>query len=310
MKDKEVRNSLKIHKTAIKQDWTLYILLLPMVIWYCLFAYKPMAGLLIAFQDYNVFKGIKGSTWVGLDNFKQFMGSDDFFRTVKNTLFITGYRIVYAFPASIILALMINELKFKWIKKTVQTISFLPYFISIVVVCGMVVNFLSPSSGIVNTLIKKFGGESVYFMVKSEYFRQIYTAMIVWRETGFNAIVYIAALAGIDQQLYEAAKVDGAGKWKQMVHITIPSIMPTIVIMFVLNIGKMINIGFESIILLYQPATFDTSDVISTYVYRMGIQQQQFGVATAAGLFEAIIALGLVLISNRISKKLTDNSLI
>ncbi|MGL1890066.1 MAG: ABC transporter permease subunit [Spirochaetaceae bacterium] len=310
METKGIIKSLQIHGKTIRQDWTLYILLLPMLIWYCLFAYKPMGGLLIAFQDYSVFKGMSGSTWVGLENFRQFMGSDDFFRTVKNTLFITGYRIVFAFPASIILALMINELKYKWLKNTVQTVSFLPYFISIVVVCGMVINFLSPSSGIVNTLIKKLGGESVYFMVKAEYFRQIYTSMIVWRETGFNAIVYIAALAGIDQQLYEAAKVDGAGKWSQMVHITIPSIMPTIVIMFVLNIGKMINIGFESIILLYQPATFETSDVISTFVYRMGIQQQQFGVATAAGLFEAFIALALVLFSNKISKKLTDSSLL
>lgn len=294
---------------TIRQDWTLYLLLLPMFIWYILFAYKPMGGLLIAFQDYSVFKGMGGSDWIGLQNFRDFMGSEDFLRTIRNTLFITLYRIVFAFPASIVLALMINELRVKWLKKTVQTVSFLPYFISIVVVCGMVVNFLSPGTGIVNTLIQKAGGESVYFMVKPGYFRGIYTSMLIWRETGFNAIVYIAALAGIDQQLYEAARVDGAGKWYQMVHVTIPCILPTIVVMFVLNIGKMIQIGFESIILLYQPATFETADVISTFAYRMGIQQQQFGLATAAGLFEAIIALILVLMSNAISKRITENGL-
>ncbi len=310
MKEKGMVKSLQNYGKIIRQDWTLYMLLLPMFIWYCLFAYKPMGGLLIAFQDYSIFRGMGGSDWIGLENFRVFMGSDDFLRTVKNTLFITLYRIVFAFPASIILALLINELKSVWFKKTVQTVSFMPYFISIVVVCGMVVNFLSPSSGIINTLIKKMGGESVYFMVKPEYFREIYTSMIVWRETGFNAIVYIAALAGIDQQLYEAARVDGAGKWSQMLNITVPTILPTIMIMFVLNIGKMINIGFESIILLYQPATFETSDVISTFVYRIGIQQQQFGLATAAGLFEALIALGLVLLSNSISKKITENGLL
>ncbi|SHI05490.1 ABC transporter permease [Clostridium grantii] len=293
----------------VKKEWDLYLLLIPMVVWYIVFAYKPMYGLQIAFKDYNIFKGIAASPWVGLDNFRDFMSSPDFFRTVKNTIMISVYGIVFAFPAPIILALLINEAKNKFLKNIIQTLAFLPHFISIVVVSGMVVSFLAPSDGVINLIISKLGFEKIYFLTKPQYFRGIYTGMNIWKSTGFNAIVYIAALAGIDQQLYEAARVDGAGKWQQMKNVTVPGILPTIVIMFVLNVGNIVKVGFESIILLYQPATFETADVISTYVYRTGLQNQNYGLATAAGLFEAAIALILVYGANRLSKKLTEDSL-
>ena len=294
---------------AIRKDWDLYILLLPALIWFILFAYKPMSGLQIAFMDYNVFKGIEGSDWVGFKNFIDFMSSDAFMRTMKNTIMVSVYRILICFPAPIILAILLNEVKNKHIKKFTQTVTFLPYFISVVVVCGMVITFLAPSTGIINIILRKLGLEEVYFMVKPEYFRGIYTGMTLWREAGFEAIVYIAALVGIDQQLYEAAAVDGAGKWQQIKNITVPSILPTIVVMLVLNVGKMVKVGFESILLLYQPATYETADVLGTYVYRTGLIDQNYGIATAAGLFEGIIALILVVLCNKLSKRISENSL-
>ncbi|MFA6682544.1 MAG: ABC transporter permease subunit [Sphaerochaeta sp.] len=296
-----------LHK--IIKDWDLYLLLLPGIIWYLMFCYRPMVGLVTAFYDYNVFRGLAGSTFVGFMNFQEFMGGADFFRTVKNTFMIAFWQIVICFPFPIILAISITEMKSKWISKLTQTATFLPHFISVVVVCGMVVNFLSPSTGIINLIRAKFGADPIYFMVKPEYFRTIYTLMTLWQNAGFNAIVYIAALMGIDPQLYEAAIVDGAGKWKRIVHITIPCIIPTIVTMFVMNLGKMVKVGYESILLLYQPATYPVADVISTYSYRMGIENGNFGLATVAGLFEAVIALILVSSANKLSKHLTETSL-
>ncbi len=263
----------------------------------------------MAFYDYNIFRGFEGSTFVGLENFKTYMTGPDFIRTLSNTLMIALYQMAICFPFPIILAIAITEMRSKVIKKTVQTASFLPYFISTVVVCGMVVNFLSPSTGIINKIIEKFGGEATYFMVYPQYFRITYTLMTLWQTAGFNAIVYIAALMGIDPQLYEAAVVDGAGRFRRIWHITIPGIIPTVVTMFIMNIGKMVKVGYESILLLYQPSTYPTADVISTYSFRVGIQNGDYGIATAAGLFEAIIALILVVTANKVSKKLTENAL-
>lgn len=293
----------------IAKCWPLYLFLLPGFIWYLMFCYRPMLGLRMAFYDYNIFRGFAGSTFVGWDNFKFYMTGPDFIRTVKNTLMIAIWQMLICFPAPIVLAILITEMKSKIISKTVQTVTFLPYFISAVVVCGMVVNFLSPSTGIINTIIKAFGGEARYFMVYPQYFRPVYTIMTLWQTAGFNAIVYIAALMGVDPQLYEAAIVDGAGRWKRIVHITIPSIIPTVVTMFIMNIGKMVKVGYESILLLYEPSTYSTADVISTYSFRMGIQNGDYGIATAAGLFEALIALVLVVAANKASKRLTENTL-
>lgn len=303
-----VRRDVSLAKRLYK-CWPLYVFLLPGLIWYIMFCYKPMIGLRMAFYDYNIFRGFSGSKFVGLENFKIYMSSPDFVRTLKNTLMIAVWQMVICFPVPVILAILITEMKSKIVSKMVQTISFLPHFISTVVVCGMVVNFLSPSTGIINMILGKFGIEAKYFMVYPQYFRPIYTIMTLWQTAGFNAIVYIAALMGIDPQLYEAAIVDGAGRWRRIINITIPGIIPTVVTMFIMNIGKMVKVGYESILLLYEPSTYATADVISTYSFRMGIQNGDYGVATAAGLFEAVIALILVVAANKVSKRLTETAL-
>lgn len=301
--------SLAAAAKSIIKNYQLYLLLLPGFLWYLAFAYKPMAGLQIAFYEYNIYRGIEGSKFVGLKNFIDFLTGKDIGRVFVNTLMISFWQIVVCFPVPILLAVSVTEMKNKFVSKLTQTVTLLPHFISVVVVCGIVVNFLSPSTGIVNMIISKLGFEPVYFMVHPQYFRGIYTIMTLWQNAGFNALVYIAAIMGIDPQLYEAATVDGAGRWKKIQHITIPAILPTIVTMFVLNIGKMVKVGYEAILLLYQPSTFSTADVIATYSYRLGFENGNYGLATAVGLFEALIALVLVTLSNRISRKITDNAL-
>ena len=271
--------------------------------------YKPMLGLQIAFKDYSLFKGVALSPWVGLKHFQSFLGSPYFLQTLKNTLLINIYGLVIGFPIPIMLAILLNEVKSKNFKSTIQTLTYLPHFVSIVVIAGIVVNFLAPSNGLINIIIKKLGGEKIYFLVKPEYFRTIFISMNIWKEVGFSAIVYIAALSSVETQLYEAAYLDGAGKFKRILHVTLPGIMPTITILLILKIGKMLTIGFESILLLYQPVTYKTADVISTYVYRMGLINAQYDYATAVGLFNSVISLLLVIFANKISKTLSETSL-
>lgn len=294
---------------SIIKNYQLYLLLLPGLLWFLAFAYRPMAGLRIAFYEYNVFRGFEGSKFVGWKNFIDFLSGRDFLRVFKNTLMISFWQIVVCFPVPILLAVCITEMKNKFVSRMTQTVTLLPHFISVVVVCGMVINFLSPSTGIINKIISKFGIEPIYFMVKPQYFRGIYTGMTLWQNAGFNALVFIAAIMGIDPQLYEAATVDGAGRWQKIRHITFPGILPSIVTMFVLNVGKMVKVGYEAILLLYEPSTYSTADVIATYSYRLGMENGNYGLATAVGLFEAVIALVLVTLSNWISRKITDNAL-
>jgi putative aldouronate transport system permease protein len=296
-------------KTVLVRDWDLYLLILPGVIWYLMFAYRPMYGLRMALYDYNIFKGFDGSKFIGLQNFVEFLGGRDFARTFKNTFMIAFYQIAICFPVPIILAIAVTEMKNKFVSKLTQTATFLPHFISVVVVCGLVVNFTSPSTGIFNLVRNKLGLDSIYYMVKPEYFRTIYTGMTLWQNAGFNAIVYIAALMGIDPQLHEAAIVDGAGKWKRIMNVTVPGIMPTVVTMFVLNVGKMVKVGYEAILLLYKPTTYATSDIIATYAYRIGIGNRNYGMATAVGLFEAVIALVMVVGANKLSKRITESTI-
>lgn len=294
----------------VVQEWRLYLLLIPFLAWYVLFMYKPMYGLQIAFKDFSLFKGIEGSTWVGLEHFKQFFNGPYFWRTLKNTLMLSLYQLIFAFPAPIVLALLLNEVRNRLFQKFVQTFTYLPHFISIVVVAGIVTNFLAPSTGIVNSILQLLGGEKLYFLTKPEYFRTIYIiSMDIWKEMGFGAIVYIAALAGVNPALYEAAKIDGANRFQIIWNVTLPSIIPTIAIMLILKIGQLMEVGYEAIILLYQPATYETADVISTYVYRSGLQEGQYDLATAAGLFNATVSLLLVITANRLSKKLTETGL-
>lgn len=287
----------------------LYLILLPFIIWYAVFMFKPMYGLLIAFKDYSLFRGIYGSEWIGLRNFKEFLTSPYFYATLKNTLMLNLYSLCLEFPFAILIALMLNEVKNKYFKSIVQTASFIPYFIAIVVATGITINVLSPSTGVVNVIMEKLGLEKIYFLSKPEFFRGIFTGLNIWKTTGFNAVIYLAALTSVDEQLYEAAKIDGANKFKQLRHITIPAIIPTIVVMLVLKVGSMLNVAFETVLLLYQPATYSTADVISTYVYRTGMLMQDFGLATAVGLFNALVGFILVYSANKWSKKVTQSSL-
>ncbi len=292
-----------------KKNWQLFVLLIPFLLFYVFFIYKPMWGLQIAFKDYKLFGGIAESPWVGFKHFESFLMGPYFLNTFKNTLMISLYGLIFGFPIPIFLALLLNEVTSRKLKKAVQTATYLPHFISIVVIAGIVVNFLSPSNGLINIIISKFGGEKVYFLSKPEYFRLIYIIMGIWKESGFGAIIYIASLSSIDPNLYEAAYIDGANKLKRILQVTIPGIMPTIIIMFILKVGKMIDVGFEAIILLYQPVTYETADVISTYVYRIGLLNARYDYATAVGLFNSVISLILVFTANRISRKVSETSL-
>lgn len=302
-------NYMKQLGKDIIRDRYLYLLLIPFVAFFVVFKYKPMYGLQIAFKDYSLFKGIKGSPWIGFENFRTFFQSPHFVRVLKNTLMINAYGLIFGFPVPILLALLFNEVKNERFKKITQTLTYLPHFVSIVVVAGLVVNFLSPTHGMINYLIEKMGGEKIYFLIKPEYFRTIFTGMNIWKESGFGAVIYIAALASVDPQLYEAAVMDGANKWKQMLHVTIPGILPTVTIMLILRIGKMLEVGYEAILLLYQPATYETADVISTYVYRAAMEQGNYAMATAVELFNSFIAIILVYGANKFANKFSETSL-
>ncbi|MDR6550533.1 putative aldouronate transport system permease protein [Paenibacillus qinlingensis] len=293
----------------LKRDRFLYLLIVPFIAWYLVFQYYPMLGLQMAFKKYSIYKGLSGSPWVGFDNFVTFFKGPYFLRTLKNTILISLYSLIFAFPAPIILALLLNEVKNMLFKRTVQTLTYLPHFISIVIVAGFVTNFLSPTNGIVNLLLAKLGLEKLYFLVVPEYFRTIFISMNIWREVGFGSIIYIAALSGIHPELHEAAVIDGANKWKRVLHVTLPGIMPTIMIMLILKIGNLLDVGYEAIILLYQPSTYEVSDVISTYVYRTGLQDGRYDIGTAVGLFNSVVGLVLVICANKLSKKYTESGL-
>lgn len=291
---------------AVVRDRQLYLILIPFLLYFAVFVYKPMPGLIIAFKDYNVYEGILESPWVGLKHFIDFFEGPYFFRLLRNTFLIGFYSLAVGFPSSIILALLLNEVTQKRFKGIVQTITYLPHFVSAVVVAGMVTSFLAPSNGIINILIEKLGGEKIYFLSKPEYFRTIYTSMGVWTNVGYGSIVYLSALSGIDMQLYEAAKIDGAGKWRQLLHVTLPGLLPTIVTMFIIRIGGILNVSYETIILLYQPATYETADVFNSYVYRLGIEDSNYSLSAAVSLFNSVIGFILVVLANKLSRKVND----
>lgn len=299
----------KTLKRDIIQDKLLYVMLIPFILFYLIFQYKPMLGLVTAFQDYNVFLGIKDSPWVGFENFQNFFTSPYFWRTLKNTVAISLYDLAFCFPAPIILALLFNEIRCRWFKSVTQTATYIPYFISSVIIAGMATSFLSPSTGIINNIIAALGGERIYFLTQPQYFRGIYTIMNIWKTVGFNSIIYLSALTAVDSSLYEAAMLDGASRWKQTIHITLPSILPTIVMMLIMKVGHLFNVGYETIILLYQPSTYETADVINTYVYRTGLVEAQYSLASAVGLFNGVVGMVLVFGANYVSKRVTEYSL-
>ncbi len=276
--------------------------------YYVIFHYWPMYGISIAFKDYNIVKGISGSPWVGLQHFEKFLKDPYFWKLVRNTLLINVYELIWAFPAPIVLALMLNEVKNQLFRRVVQSISYLPHFISTVVVCGMIVNFLS-TDGLINQVVQWFGHEPVKFLMMPEWFRTIFVASGIWQNVGWGSIIYLAALTAVDVELYDAAKIDGANRWQQLLSITLPGIAPTISIMLILNLGRLMSIGFEKIILLYNGSTYETADVISTFVYRRGLLGSDFSYATAVELFQAAVGLVLLYGANRASKKISQTGL-
>ena len=293
----------------IVRDRQLYLMLIPVVAFYILFAYIPMYGLQIAWRNYDLIEGISASPWVGLANFQWFFNHPHFFRVLSNTLLLSVYNILWGFPIPIILAVMLNEVRVKRLRNAIQTCVLIPHFIAVVIVVGIVMRMLSPSSGVVNAIIMALGGESIYFMTEPGWFRTVFITMVNWQGAGFASIIYLAAIAGIDQQLYEAAVIDGANKWKQTLHVTLPGIMPTIIILFIMRMGAILEVGFEPVLLLQREITFSTSDVISTFIFREGLVQAQFSRAAAVGFFNSFVGLLLVISANYTSKKLTETAL-
>ena len=294
---------------ALKKDRVLILMVLPVVIHFLIFKYYPMYGNIIAFKNYSPVLGINGSHWAGLKYFEQFFNSPYFFRVIRNTVLISLYSLLWGFPIPIIFALLTNELRNGAYRRVVQSLSYIPYFISTVVVAGMLFNFLSPSTGIINTVIRAFGGEPVHFLMEPDWFRTVFIASGIWQGFGWSSIVYIAALAGVSPELYEAATMDGAGRLQKIWHVSIPSILPTIVITLILNIGSFMSVGYEKIILLYNPVTMEVADVISSYVYRVGLVESNTSLGAAVGLFNAAINLVLVWSANRVARKISNVSL-
>lgn len=292
----------------IKKNKVLYIMMIPVLAYFLTFCYAPMFGVIMAFENYKPGKGIFGSEWVGFQNFIDFFQSYYFWRLLKNTLVISLKDIALSFPLSILFALMLNEVKHQKFKKTVQTISYLPYFISLVVVCGLVKDF-TESGGFISNIIASLGGPQNGILSEPSYFQSIFVWSNVWQNLGYNSIVYISALAAIDPQLYETARVDGANRLKQILYISLPGITPTIIIMLILRVGSIMTVSYQKIILLYGPSTYETADVISSFIYRKGLINNDYGYATAVGLFNSLVNLVLIIATNKLNQKYTETSL-
>lgn len=293
----------------LKRDKYLLLLFLPCLLYYLIFKYAPIFGIIIAFKDYNLYRGILESKWVGFKWFELFIQSPDFFSVLKNTFLLGFYKLLFGFPAPIILALLINEVRHSFFKRFVQTVSYLPHFISNVIVTGIVTMFLSPRIGMVNNLLDFLGLERINFMVESSWFRTIYVSSDIWQHLGWGTIIYLAALSAIDPQQYEAARIDGANRWKQTLHITLPGIAPAIIVILILDIGKILEIGFEKVYLLATPVVYSTADIISTYVYRVGLAEGRYSYATAIDVFTGVISFIFILSANWISRRISGNSL-
>ena len=298
----------KRNKTLIlmKRNWILYLFLVPAVVYIAIFMYAPMYGLVIAFKDFSASKGIMGSPWVGTKWFSTFFNAPRFWQILKNTLALSVYSLVVGFPLPVILALIINGIGNTRAKKFTQTVTYMPYFISTVVLVGMMSVLFSPRSGIVNTLLSYLGGSGdTFFMGESKFFRHMYVWSGVWQSTGWNSIIYIAALTGVSQELHEAAKIDGANKLQRILNVDLPAIMPTMVILLIMNCGSILSVGYEKVYLLQNDLNTPVSEVISTYIYKMGLQQQRFSYSTAIGLFNNVINFIILITVNKVSKKIS-----
>ncbi len=304
------KSGMQVFWRAIKQTKYLHLMILPGILYYIIFCYGPMYGIQIAFKNFKFGLGIVGSQWVGLKHFIRFFNHPYCFRLIRNTFLISLYSLIFGFPAPILFALILNEVRAAKFKKFVQTVSYLPNFISTVAIVGMITMILSPSTGFVNNILKTvFGMEPIYFMMEPRWFRTIYIASGIWQSCGWNAIIYLAALSGINPELYEAATIDGAGRFRQILAITLPGIRDTIVVLFILNLGSLLSVGSEKIILMYNSMTRDVADVISSFVYRVGLIDSDYSYSTAVGLLNSVVNMIFLLGGNALTRKLADFSL-
>lgn len=308
---KEIKKVTQRHlaKRSFQRHWQLYILMILPILYFIIFKYVPMFGALIAFKDYNVVEGIMGSPWVGWKHFENFFKNPVAWDLIKNTLFLSIYQLAITFPLPILLALALNEIRDGIFKRSVQMFTYAPYFISTVVIVSMLILMLSPRTGIVNNLMEAVGLDAVNFLGQADMFRSIFVWSDAWQMTGYSAIIYLAALAGVDKQQYEAAKIDGASRLQRIWNVDIPGIMPAIVIILVLSVGNLMAIGFEKVYLLQNPLNLGTSEILQTYVYKMGIINANFSFSTAVGLFNSIINLILLVIVNSVAKRVSGNGL-
>lgn len=306
------KDKKQVWKKNLKRDRYLILMMVPVILYYLIFCYFPMTGLWMSFTQYRIGSGLEGlfnSQFVGLKWFKQFFGSVYAWRLVRNTFLLSFYSLIFGFPIPIIFAIAVTQLRRKTLQKTIQVCTYLPYFISTVVVCGMITNFLSPSGGIINQMLNAIGIDSINFLNLPQWFRPIYVISGSWQSFGFNSIIFVAAIMGISPDLYEAMKVDGANKRQVVWHLILPSIKPTIILLLIMTLGNMMSVGFEKVYLLYNPAVYETADVIQTYVYRQGIQSNNYSYATAVGLFNSVVNFTIVFLANRLSRKLTDTAI-
>lgn len=294
--------------SKLYRDRYLIILVLPALILTILFCYLPMGGIIMAFQDYSVRKGLLGSEWVGLKHFESFFSSIYAGRVIKNTIVLSSLNLLVGFLIPILFALLLNEIRCTPFKRIVQTVSYLPHFVSTVVVVGMLVSFFNPSFGLINVIRTKLGLDTIAYMSDPEWFRPLYVGSEVWQHFGWNSIIYISAMTGIPQEMYEAAEIDGAGRFKQAIFITLPSLMPTIITLLILNCGWLFSMGYEKVILMYSPSNYEVADIISSYVYRRGILNSEFSFSTAIGLMNSLLNTMILIVVNTVSKKINGIS--
>lgn len=303
------RKSRRASRHWLIRYWDLYLMALPALIFLIVFKYAPMYGVVIAFKDYNIIQGVFRSKWVGFQHFRELFAFNEFPNVIRNTLLISLMKLIVGFPAPIILALLLNELRLQRFKRAVQTVTYLPHFISWVVIGGIAVDLLSPSTGIVNKAIQAFGFEPVFFLSSEKLFRWILVLSDMWKEVGWGAIIYLAALLGINEELFQAATVDGAGRLKQIWHISLPSIRSTIIVLLLLRIGNLLDAGFEQVLVMYNPTVYDVGDIIDTYVFRVGLGTMQFGLTTAAGLFKSVIGCILLVLANTLARRMGEEGI-
>ena len=300
---------VELARKSFRKHWQLYLIVIPPILFFLIFKYYPILNAVLAFKDYNVTKGIWGSPWIGFKNFELFFDNPMFWTLVKNTIYISLYQLIIGFPIPILLALALNEVRSAKFKRLVQMVTFAPYFISTVVMVSMIMLFLAPRLGFFNTALNALGLDSINFLGEPGMFRSIFVWSDVWQSTGYAAVIYLAALAGIDPVLYEAAKVDGASRIQKIIHVDLPGLLPTITIILILNVGNIMGLGFEKIYLLQNPLNTVTSEIISTYVYKVGLLNANYSFATAVGLFNSLINLCLLVFVNSLAKRVSNNSI-